>query len=98
MTTVFSLISDKRIEETFYSRHPLLSREVEELELLGIPPDTLAGPIPVGAAYVIFDEHGLSSSAIPATARKARGYSSSSSPITKASPAILSRGHRNSAN
>lgn len=57
--TVLTLITPKRIEQTFYCSHPLLPREVEEVEQLGIPPDTLAGPIPVGAGYVIFDELGF---------------------------------------
>jgi hypothetical protein len=57
--TALSLITPERIEQTFYSSHPLLPREVEELERLGIPPDTLAGPVSVGAGYVIFDEHGF---------------------------------------
>jgi hypothetical protein len=57
--TVLPLFTPDRITETFYSNHPLLPREVEELERLGIPPDTLAGPIPVGAGYVVFVEHGF---------------------------------------
>ena len=34
---------------------PLSQREVEELERLGIPPDALAGPIPVVSGNVNFD-------------------------------------------
>jgi hypothetical protein len=57
--TVLTLITPKRTEQTFYCSSPLLPREVEELERLGIPADTLAGPVPVGAGYVVFDEYGF---------------------------------------
>jgi hypothetical protein len=57
--TVFPLFTPDRIKGTFYSNHPLLPREVEELKRLGIPPDTLAGPVAVGAGYVIFDDLGF---------------------------------------
>jgi hypothetical protein len=54
-----SLITPVRTVGTFNSSNNLLPREVEELERLGIQADALAGPIPVRAGYVVFDELGF---------------------------------------
>ncbi|WP_201836212.1 hypothetical protein [Microvirga zambiensis] len=48
-----------RISRTFDCNHNLLPREVEEMERLGIPADALAGPSPVRADYVVFDNLGF---------------------------------------
>jgi hypothetical protein len=57
--STLTLITPVRTAGTFNSGNNLLPREVEELERLGIPPDALAGPIPVRAGFVVFDEYGF---------------------------------------
>ncbi len=54
--SAFSRMSPTRTSGTFHANPNLLPREVAELERMGIPADTLAGPTPVRAAYVVFDE------------------------------------------
>jgi hypothetical protein len=43
----------------FEASNNLLPREVEELERLSVPADALAGPIPVKAGRVVFDDLGF---------------------------------------
>ncbi|WP_201835029.1 hypothetical protein [Microvirga zambiensis] len=50
-----NLMHPDRIMGTFNACRTLTPREVEELERLGIPPDALAGPIPVVSSTVNFD-------------------------------------------
>lgn len=50
-----SVFLHSRVMGTFDACRPLTHRDVDELESIGIPPDTLAGPIPVAASTVYFD-------------------------------------------
>ncbi|WP_262299650.1 hypothetical protein [Microvirga sesbaniae] len=51
--------SPARTAGTFNAISNLLPREVTEMERLGIPADALAGPTPVKASYIVFDNGGF---------------------------------------
>jgi hypothetical protein len=49
-------ISPARTSGTFDASNNMLPRDVETFERAGVTPDVLAGPVPVRAGYVHFDE------------------------------------------
>ncbi len=54
-----TLITSTCISGTFDASNNLLPREVEALERIGVPADALAGPVPVRAGHVVFDDLGF---------------------------------------
>lgn len=52
---MLELLTPTRTAGTFQANSNLLPREISELERMGIPADALAGPVPVKASYVVFD-------------------------------------------
>ena len=52
-------ITPARTSGTFDASNNLLPRDVEAFVRQGVPADALAGPVPVRAGYVVFDEFGF---------------------------------------
>jgi hypothetical protein len=53
------VITPTRTAGSFDASNNLRPRDVNELAAMGIPPDALAGPVPVRTGYVVFDALGF---------------------------------------